>query len=379
VLGLVLLAVVISGTVLLYEREINRVLHPGLYRATPSEHPLSHSQALAVVRREAPKFQPADVVDSHGVYLIYNKDYDHQAYVDPGSGRLLGVDDTTDGVMGFIYNVHICALSCKGYPGYLSFMEKAAHILGNDELTVGGLLLAVAALLLLFLAVSGPIIWWPGIKRMARGLRLRRRSGAYAFNYDLHNLIGLAAIPFLLMWAVTGAHFELKQIDDLWYAILPGHAAEEVNAVSKPVKGKAVTMDQAAAIAQRTVPDGRLISVSVPDTTDKTSTYYSYLARGNDPYDHGIYPGNVGVAIDRYNGKATVTYPSQPDPPLSQQIADDWFYPLHAGTFENGWWRTVWLVFGATPVLLGITGLTTWLIRRGKRRRKKRFAATTPA
>ena len=79
------------------------------------------------------------------------------------------------------------------------------------------------------------------------------------------------------------------------------------------------------------------------DTKDKTSTYFAYLAVGNDPYDHGVYPGNVGVAIDRYSGKATISYPGQANPPLSAQLVDDWFYPMHAGTFVNGWWRAAWL------------------------------------
>ena len=57
-------------------------------------------------------------------------------------------------------------------------------------------------------------------------------------------------------------------------------------------------MDEAAAIARRTVPEGRLVSVSVPDESVEDSTYFAYLARGNDPYDHGVYPGNVGVTID---------------------------------------------------------------------------------
>jgi uncharacterized iron-regulated membrane protein len=372
ILGIALLAVVISGVVLLYEQEIDRVVHPELHHVTKSADPISHSEALAVVRRDAPGFKPSDVVDSHGVYLVYDTDYEKHAYVDPGSGRLNGIDDTTDGVMGFLYNLHLCGLSCKGYPAYLGFLEKPAHVLGNDELTVGGLILGVTGLMLLFLAVTGLVVWWPGIKRMARGLRLRRRSGTYAFNYDLHNVVGIAALPFLVMWGLTGAHFEFKQVSDLWYAVLPGHASPEREVVSKPVKGQSVTMDQAAAIARRTVPDGRLVSVSVPDAKDKTSTYFAYLAVGNDPYDHGVYPGNVGVTIDRYSGKATVTYPGQDDPPLSAQIVDDWFYPLHAGTFINGWWRTVWLVLGTVPVVLGVTGVITWLIRRGKRRRKRR-------
>ena len=378
-LGLALLVVVISGVVLLYEQEIDRVVHPELYRTTESADPISHAEAAAVVRREVPSAKAVDVVDSHGVYLVYVDDYERQAFVDPGSGRLLGVDDTRDGVMGFMENLHLCGLSCEGYAGYLPFLEKPAHILGNDELTVGGLILAVTALLLLLLAATGLVVWWPGIKRLARGLRVRRRQGTYAFNYDLHNVVGLAAIPFLVMWGFTGANFELKQVSDLWYAVLPGKHVEEREVLSKPVKGESVTMEQAAAIARRTVPDGRLVSVSVPDRSAKDSTYFAYLAVGNDSYDHGVWPGNVGVTIDRYSGEATVTYPSQADPPLSAQLADDWFYPLHAGTFMNGWWRIVWLVLGLTPVVLAVTGAVTWLIRRRKRRRKLRRRAAAAA
>jgi len=113
--------------------------------------------------------------------------------------------------MAFMDNLHLCGLSCEGYAGYLPFLEKPANILGNEALTVGGLILAVTAVLLLLLAATGLVVWWPGIKRMARGLRVRRRQGAYAFNYDLHNVVGLAAIPFLVMWGFTGANFELSR------------------------------------------------------------------------------------------------------------------------------------------------------------------------
>jgi uncharacterized iron-regulated membrane protein len=148
----------------------------------------------------------------------------------------------------------------------------------------------VTAVMLLFLAATGLVVWWPGIRRLARGFRVRRGQGTYAFNHDLHNVIGLAAIPFLVMWGFTGAHFELKQVSDLWYAVLPGQGADEREIESKPLPGRAVSMDQAAAIARRTVPDGRLVSVSVLDRK-KTSAYLVWLSRGNDTYDHGVWPG----------------------------------------------------------------------------------------
>ena len=70
VLGLLLLVVVVSGVVLLYEQEIDRVVHPTLHHATKSADPLTHAEALAVVRRDAPSFTPTDIVDSHGGFLV---------------------------------------------------------------------------------------------------------------------------------------------------------------------------------------------------------------------------------------------------------------------------------------------------------------------
>ena len=210
--------------------------------------------------------------------------------------------------------------------------------------------------MLLLLAATGLVVWWPGIRRFARGFRMRRRQGTYAFNYDLHNVIGVAAIPFLVMWGLTGAHFELKQLSELWYAVLPGErgrgARDRVQAAPRALGDHG----RGRGDRGRTVPDGRLVSVSVPDK-EKTSTYFAYLAQGNDPYDHGVYPGNVGVTIDRYSGEATAPIRPSPSPPLSAQIVDDWFYPLHAGTFIDGSWRIVWLVVGLTPVVLAITGV----------------------
>ena len=56
ILGIALLTVVISGVVLLYGQEIDRLVHPKLHHSTKSADPITHAEALAVVRREAPSF-----------------------------------------------------------------------------------------------------------------------------------------------------------------------------------------------------------------------------------------------------------------------------------------------------------------------------------
>jgi uncharacterized iron-regulated membrane protein len=74
----------------------------------------------------------------------------------------------------------------------------------GEKVTWGGLLLGVMGLLLLFLAVSGVWLWWPGFKHWVRGVRVRWRKGRYARDYDLHQVAGMIALPLLLLWAVTG-------------------------------------------------------------------------------------------------------------------------------------------------------------------------------
>jgi hypothetical protein len=70
--------------------------------------------------------------------------------------------------MGFMRNLHLCALSCEGYPAYIPFLAKPAPVLGNDELTIGGLILAATGPILIFVGVSGIVLWWPGVRRGPR-------------------------------------------------------------------------------------------------------------------------------------------------------------------------------------------------------------------
>jgi uncharacterized iron-regulated membrane protein len=382
VLGLALLAVVVSGVVLVFEPEIHKWTNGNLYDATETDDPIPPEEALAVVERELPKFEPHDIVWNRGVWEIQDHDYLRQAHVDPGTGELLGVGDRSGGVMGFMVNLHVCGLSCKEYPGYVPFLkEKVRHsfvpTFGNRGLTWGGLILGVTALLLIYLCLSGLYLWWPSIKRFARGFRIRRRN-RYQFNYDLHKVAGIAAIPFLLMWGVTGAGFEFKQVEDVWYALMPGSKpAEEVEFLESDPKEKRafepeardgkVTMAEARAIGQRTLGESATLrSIAAPE--GKAGAYLTYWAVGTDPYEYSSWAGDIGLDIDRYSGRALISY-GDPERPVSQKIWEDWNYNVHAGWPVNPFWRIVWGVFGLAVVLLAVTAVITWLIRRGKRKR----------
>lgn len=207
---------------------------------------------------------------------------------------------------------------------------------------------------------------------MARGFSVRRRKGRYAINYDVHKLAGMAAIPFLLMWAITGAGFEFKQVDQTWYASLPGsEPVEQQDFESKPTVRRSVSMSQAERIARDLVPSGRLSSVTLPEPGKTESAYTIRFSEGIDPRQYDAHRGDVRVSVDQYSGRAEITDgdPSV-DRPVSQVLWEAWDFPIHTGTPVNGALRTPWVLFGLAPLLLAITGMTTWLMRRRKRRAK---------
>ncbi|MCM3897796.1 MULTISPECIES: PepSY domain-containing protein [Gordonia] len=53
-------------------------------------------------------------------------------------------------------------------------------------MTWGAVILALTGLLLVFLAISGVIIWWPGLRRLRSRFRVRIGKGRFARDYDLH-------------------------------------------------------------------------------------------------------------------------------------------------------------------------------------------------
>lgn len=377
-LGIVLLLVAISGTVLLLEPEIEQVTHPSLYDTAAGPRRVGPREALATVRKELPDFNvtAASVIDNRGAWEVMDEE-EHVARVDNTSGELLGTITRGGGVIGFVSNLHTCALGCEESPGYIPFLGKPAQIDGFDlslgnEGTWGGLILAVSALLLLGLSLSGLVLWWPGRKRLPRGLKVRTRRGKYKLNYDLHKVAGFLALPFLLMWAVTGLLFEFPdQMNAVWYALTPGSAPVEAEFASEPKQGRSISEDEARAIAQDRVPGGsKLISITLPDRAVEESTYEYWFSHGIDPYRYSPWPGNYGVAVDRYTGRTHMWMPEQEDRTLTAAIWQDWSYPVHYG-YPVGWIpRLAWVGFGLAPLLLAITGVTTWLVRRRLGRRR---------
>jgi len=379
VLGLVLLAITTSGSVLLYRPELQRFLNSDAYAASPSSSTprVTMGQAMATVRAAHPGFDAQEVVLEHGVLRV--TDFTTSWTVDPSNGRILGHVGKTPGWLGFLDNLHECGFSCEGMPGYISWLAKPLPYSGwlgyeGAAITGGGLILGIFGLLLLYLSLTGLWLWFPRPRQWRNSMRVRWKRGRFARDTDLHKVAGMIALPALLVWAVTGAGFVMGPVEKAWYAATPGSKVEHADPASAPLpKGEHrpdITIDEAVAAAQTLYPRAVVRTVAPPAKGDATGTFDIWMSSGTDPYGSAEYPGNLGVGVDRHTGKAAGYY-GVPGESVSQSLWEQWNYPTHSGYVVNGWWRLIWFVFGLSPLLLAITGISTWLVRRRTARRRR--------
>jgi len=70
-----------------------------------------------------------------------------------------------------------------------------------------GILSAVTTVL----SATGLVVWWPGITRWRRSLKIKVSSGWRRFNWDLHSAVGFWLFLFMLMWGVSGFYLGVPE------------------------------------------------------------------------------------------------------------------------------------------------------------------------
>jgi uncharacterized iron-regulated membrane protein len=91
----------------------------------------------------------------------------------------------------------------------LGFRLVSKLILLHDELLAGSTgrsVNGVGAVLVVVLAFTGIVVWWPGIRAWRRSLILPRNVGWQRFIWSLHSMVGFWGLGVVLLFAVSGAY-----------------------------------------------------------------------------------------------------------------------------------------------------------------------------
>jgi uncharacterized iron-regulated membrane protein len=94
------------------------------------------------------------------------------------------------------------------YPPIAEAMEWVVDL--HDNLltgTTGRTVNGIGALSFMALAITGAIIWWPGVGRVSHSLVPGKPAKSARFARRLHNALGIWALALVLIWAITAIYF----------------------------------------------------------------------------------------------------------------------------------------------------------------------------
>jgi uncharacterized iron-regulated membrane protein len=217
-LGLYVLVVSLSGSAIVFRREMDHALCPQIIMVKPAGPRMSDAQ-LAIAARDAARWRLSQFnvhIEVRGsrvpgaaveVWYLFRGGRFERLF-DPYTGKDVGD-----------------AVACEP-----TFVSRLADL--HDNLLAGRAGRAVngvGALVVLLSCLTGAVIWWPGTARWRRSMTLRWNVHWRRFIWDLHSVLGFWMFALLLMWGVSGVYFAFP---DPFYAagdLLVAHSAGHVS------------------------------------------------------------------------------------------------------------------------------------------------------
>jgi len=298
-------------------------------QARPNEHPL-----FIFWREENPNVTAIAMSPK----LIPDPGQFANVSVDMRTAAVLGQEPPHFGVMDIILKVHKDMFT--GLPGelFLGFM---------------GLLLVASI-------VSGIVVYAPFMRRLDFGT-IRRSSKKLAW-LDLHNMVGMVTLVWLLVVGFTGTLNTLSTpMFDLW-------RMQQLPKLLGPFQGMAVAapppLDAALAAVRARLPDARITSVTLPTAGRFGSPQHLVVwTKGDTPITSRLFTPTLVSA----NAALDVTVPDMPWFLRTIQVSR----PLHFGDYGGLPLKILWALLDLLAIAVLVSGIYLWFAR------KKFFAGRT--
>jgi uncharacterized iron-regulated membrane protein len=330
--GAVLVCTALSGSILAFQPDLDRWLHPSLHRASGASTRSSERELLARATGAAggsgaPAIERVELGGSNESQVVSMRS-GARVYIDPHTGAILGIrsgETPLERVLGGIFQFHVRLLA------------------GN----AGQWVVDVATALLLLLVPSGVILWW-NRKRLA----IRRGANARQVTWDLHSVAGIYGSAFVTALAVSGLLLAWEQ--PLYW--LARAKPEREPAVPHSVVPVAVDAASAAGdpdawlgAAARALPGQRPEQVLMPLTTRSAA---QVVLRG---------PGGLGhstVFVDRYDAHVLRVDEFARGPRAVRAHVLD--RAVHTGAIGGFAARVVLALASLAVAVLAVTGTILW-------------------
>jgi uncharacterized iron-regulated membrane protein len=380
--GLIITLVCFSGAMLVFENEANEWFRRDLYYVeTVKGSPLPMDKLLEKVATTLP-----DSVAVTGVSISSDPGRAYQVSLSKPRRASLYVDQYTGEVKGKSERSGFFMFMFRMHRWLLDSMNP-----GNEGIFWGKMIVGVSTLLLVFVLISGIVIWWPRTRKaLKNSLKITATKGWRRFWYDLHVAGGMYALIFLLAMALTGLTWSFPWYRTAFYKVF-GVEVQQRAAQGHEQKSDAQKRDTKLAAHREKKREGNEVRKGErsrrpennhSDMYSVTSPFvywreiYDKLRRQNPEYKQiSISSGTASVSFNRFgNQRASDRYSFNMDNGEFTETSlyqhqdksgkiRGWIYSVHVGNWGGMFTRILTFIAALLGAALPLTGYYLWIKR----------------
>ncbi len=345
--GVLLVAISLSGSLLIFSEEIDHLWNPQLLTVVPQEQVISVQKIIDAVKQFEPNLKPHRIIISqhanwaYEVMMLTPKDEFTNVYINQYTGEVTGSLPWKQSLGGFLIDLHVNLLTGE----------------------IGGQVVGACGVILLLMGLTG-LMLWNGWRNLKQGLRFRWKAPGKLVNYDLHKIGGMLSVAVLSLLAFTGTGIVF------WTPVETAvHLLTRTQLPPAPPESQVITgaspmgVDDLLAKAQATLPTAKIYKIFPAKEAKDPFSVWMQLPNENE------FNKTPWLYFDQYTGKLLRVKDFQKFPFASQFM--EAMVVLHFG--EYGAWVTkiIYFIVGLTPLGLLITGFIMWQQRRWAEARRK--------
>ncbi|MBF2017859.1 MAG: PepSY domain-containing protein [Rivularia sp. T60_A2020_040] len=345
VVAALMIIIGITGSILVFDKEVNSALHLQANKVTPGQEIITLSQVTEIIQKQYPQDRiqrimlPMDANDPYHLVIEekLEKANKNDLYMNPYSGDILNIYVRDNRFIKIVNKLHTKLLAGK----------------------LGSFIVGLSGVSLLILSITGTMLW-NGWKKLAAGFKVRWSSKWRILNYDLHHVGGFISALLLIIIATTGAFLAFDQpIPKLGYWL--SKQEKQVKPISVvQVTTQTLTPDDFLAKAVAALPQGK------PTIYEPAKDVESPIkVRFKLPHEI-TNKGKSMVFIDQYSGEVLQVENFFRNPWEKQ--FKDWTNILHTAKFGGLGIAGIYILIGIMSAGLAITGIVIWS---GKKKKSK--------
>lgn len=336
-LGMPLIIQGISGAILVFEKEIKQAK----YQISAGEKQ-QLSKIIFTAKQEVENefglgFETLGIKFNQAAFVRFSKknskeNLNKEIVIDPVSLKILAIKNPDNDFFRLTKKFHE-SLLIKG--------EIGKNIVG------------IYGFVLLFMAISGVILWYPKKGNFKRSIAFKFSDKGKKFHRDLHSAIGFyLAIPMFLI-AFSGIYFIYPNFVKSLILLQEKEKIQCKILQKNSEKTKIISVDEALNFAKINYDD--LTFTSLP-TKDNRCYRFNFVTKKNTPQ-------NI-IFVDKFDGKI-----------LSNELYENfsfrkkiiaWQHILHVGEEFGIFSKVINFLVGISFILFFITGIYLWLLKKRK-------------